>query len=416
MPSNVRFVHAADLHLGAPFKGVDASDPRVRDALVASTHEALGRVVDLCVAERADFLVLSGDVYNSAEKSVHDQAAFRAQMRRLEEAGITAYVAHGNHDPADGWSAGLALPETVHVFRHDAVERVEHVRDGEAVAALYGRSFPTRKVTDDYAEGFRRADGEALAIGVLHTNVGSRPGYDDYAPATTDGLARAGMDYWALGHIHQPGRISDAPRAVYAGCSQGLSPAEAGPRGCFVVDAGPHGIDERFVETASVRWATATVDVSTAEGLDSLLAAVSAACDRLRAEANGRPAVARLSLEGRGPAHAVLARGDAFEWLLNELRAEQLDRDPWLWVDELRDNTRRAVDAAASAGGDGFDGVLVAVARRLEGDPARKRLEELLEGPMSRLAVKPEIDLDAGDVLVRARDLCLDLLLDEEGR
>ena len=61
----VRFVHAADLHLGAPFQGVDASDARVRAALLASTYEALDRIVALCLAEKVDFLLIAGDVHNS---------------------------------------------------------------------------------------------------------------------------------------------------------------------------------------------------------------------------------------------------------------------------------------------------------------------------------------------------------------
>jgi DNA repair protein SbcD/Mre11 len=415
MPT-VRFVHAADLHLGAPFKGVDASDPRVRDALVASTHEALGRIVDLCLAERVDFLVVAGDVYNAAEKSVHDQAAFRAQMQRLAEAGIRAYVAHGNHDPADGWSAGLTLPDTVHVFSDHLVERVVHSRDGEIVAALYGRSFPTKKVTADFVPQFRRHDGDTFAIGVLHTNVGSRAGYDDYAPTTLEQLSHAGMDYWALGHIHLPARILESPRAVYAGCPQGLTPNEDGRRGCFLVEAGPHGVEERFVETSSVRWARGTVDASGIRDLEGLLAALSSACDALRADAAGRPVIARLAIEGRSELHAELARAGVLVDVLRDLRSEQLDHDPWLWVEELRDATRRTIDADALRDHDGFDGELVRLADAKRGDRARAEVEALVEAATARLVVRPELELDPDDVLRRARDLCLDLLLPEGDR
>ena len=122
------FVHAADLHLGAPFARIDATDPRPARP-PCGTRSSPPRSGarpdrDLCLARTADFLVLAGDVYDAAEKSVHDQAAFRDAMRRLADAGVRAYVAHGNHDPADGWSAGFALPENVHVFSHESVERV----------------------------------------------------------------------------------------------------------------------------------------------------------------------------------------------------------------------------------------------------------------------------------------------------
>ena len=88
MAGPVRFVHAADLHLDAPFKGVDASDPRVRDALASSTYRALDRLVEICLEHDALFLVLAGDIYNQAEKQLRAEFAFRAACERLAEAGI----------------------------------------------------------------------------------------------------------------------------------------------------------------------------------------------------------------------------------------------------------------------------------------------------------------------------------------
>ena len=119
----VTFVHAADLHLDAPFQGIDASDDRVRSALVAATYEALDRIVGICLDEQVDFLVISGDVYNSRDKSLRSQFRFQSAMERLAEAGIHVFVAQGNHDPAEGWSAGLPMPETVHYFSTARVEK-----------------------------------------------------------------------------------------------------------------------------------------------------------------------------------------------------------------------------------------------------------------------------------------------------
>jgi DNA repair exonuclease SbcCD nuclease subunit len=216
----VRFVHASDLHLDATLSGVDATDDRVIGALVRATFDALDRVVEICVEREADFLVIAGDLYNSADRSLGAELAFQKRMQRLAEAGIRAFVVHGNHDPADGWSAGLDLPDSVVVFSDRVVERCEVVKDGELACAVYGRSFPSRQVQENYARQFRRQTGDPLAVAVLHANVGQREGWDDYAPCSVQDLRAAGMDYWALGHIHVPGRISDNPVAVYSGSTQ----------------------------------------------------------------------------------------------------------------------------------------------------------------------------------------------------
>ena len=130
MSRPVRFIHAADLHLDAPFTGIDATDDRVRAALVDATYAAFERVVDACLEHDVDFLVIAGDLYNAADKSRQAQQRFAAAAERLAQDGIEVFVVHGNHDPASGWSAGLPLPETVHVFSSRDVERVEVDRLG----------------------------------------------------------------------------------------------------------------------------------------------------------------------------------------------------------------------------------------------------------------------------------------------
>jgi len=408
----VRFVHASDLHLDATFGGVDATDEKVAGALARSTIEALDRVVDLCIDRDADFLVIAGDLYNSADRSLRAELAFQRAMRRLDGAGIGAYVVHGNHDPADGWSAGLQLPESVVVFSAEAVERREVLHDGKVVCAVYGRSFPTRQVRENLAREFKREDGDPLAVAVLHANVGQREGWDDYAPCTVDDLRAAGMDYWALGHIHLPERVSDQPPAVYPGSTQGLDPTEEGPRGCYVVDLGADGSVEEFVETASVLWRRVAVDAVKLADLDELRNAVADACKTLRSEGGGRPTVVRIELTGRSDVHADLARPGVLADLVTDVREEQLAREPWIWVDRIRDHTRPAVDLGEILEEEGLRGDLVRLAAARSNDPvaAAELVETLLAPILARLTVRPDLEMTADRVIEQARDLCLDLL------
>ncbi len=261
MRDRVTFIHAADLHLDAPFSGLTAASDRIGKALAEATYEAFRRVIDTAIAREVDFVVIAGDAYNSRDKSLRAQLRFREQMTRLAEAGIEAFVVQGNHDPANGWSAKLALPDNVTVFSADRVGRAEVVRDGELVAAVYGRSFARRDVTENLSLGYRREASDPIAIGVLHTNVGSNADYETYAPATLDDLRAAGMDYWALGHIHKQEVLAENPWVVYSGSPQGINPKETGPHGCFVVDVSPSGaVSLEHVETAPVAWAHVTLD------------------------------------------------------------------------------------------------------------------------------------------------------------
>ncbi len=313
MRDRVTFIHAADLHLDAPFAGLTAASDRIGRALAEATYEAFRRVVDTAIAREVDFVVIAGDAYNSSDKSLRAQLRFKEQMVRLDAAGIEVFVVQGNHDPANGWSAGLPLPANVTVFPSDRVGRAEVVRDGELVAAVYGRSFAKRDVTENLSLGYRREAADPVAIGVLHTNVGSNAEYEMYAPSTLDDLRAGGMDYWALGHIHKQEVLAENPWVVYAGSPQGINPKETGPHGCFVVSIAPGGaVSLEHVETASVAWAQVVVDASEADDLDAVRSLLTDACEDLLARED-RSVVVRFTLTGRshgarGPRPAGAAR------------------------------------------------------------------------------------------------------------
>lgn len=408
---SVRFVHAADLHLDSPFRGVDASDARVRSALVASTFEALDRIVALCVNEAVDFLVIAGDVYNSRDKSTAAQFRFQSAMERLADAGIPVYIAQGNHDPADGWSAGLRLPETVHYFSTREVEALPFERDGERVCTLYGRGYEHAAEKRDLSAGYRREAGDGIAIGVLHTNVGGRTDFEDYAPASMDALRAAQMDYWALGHIHKREVLSTSPAIVYAGSPQGLSPKEDDLHGCYLVEASSGSAKPEFHPTSSVVWARESVDVTECAGLDDVRDALRAVCHRVRDAAAGRPSIVRIDLLGRSDAHELLVRGTVMADLLRDLREEQLAGDPWVWVDRVLDKTSASLDIGAYRVSEDFAGDLVRLVDEMEADPSvvAALLAEVL-GPIEALVGTQDIEVSGEELLLRARDLCLDRL------
>jgi predicted phosphodiesterase len=412
----VRFVHASDLHLDASFGGVNASDDAVAGSFSRSTLESFDRVVALCIEREVDFLVIAGDLYNSSDRSLRAELAFQRAARRLADRGIEIFVVQGNHDPADGWSAGLELPDSVVVFSANAVERREVVRDGEVVCAIYGRSFSSRQVTENLASGYQRHLDDPLAVAVLHTNVGGLTGWDNYAPCTVDDLRATGMDYWALGHIHAPGRISDNPVAVYSGSTQGLNPTEEGARGCYVVELDSHGAREEFVETASIRWKSAEIDGSGLMDLDGLRSAVHTICDDERGKAGGRPMVLRVDLSGRSALHSILGRPGVLSDLVTDLRDEQLGAEPWIWIDRLRDRTRPHIDLEAVAREEGLRGDLVRLAAEWgrDDDRATAIVEELVAPVLGQLQGKRHVGLSPQQIVQRACDLCVDRLSEDD--
>src|SRR5438876_10026778 len=137
---SLRFIHAADLHLDSPFRGLAQTAPKLRDRLQSATLGALERIVDHTIQSKADFLVIAGDLYDSKDRSLRALVAFRKQMERLAERGISVYLVHGNHDPLNGWGSSFQLPANVMTFG-GRTDTEPFLRFGREVAQIVGVSY-----------------------------------------------------------------------------------------------------------------------------------------------------------------------------------------------------------------------------------------------------------------------------------
>lgn len=379
----VRFVHAADLHLDSPFQGVSEVAPHIAAELREATFAAYERIIDLCIERQVDALLVAGDVYDGADRSLTAQLRFQEGLRRLDRHGIRSFICHGNHDPLDGWSAGLHLPESCVRFGTE-VAAAPLTADGRAV--VYGISYPTAAVREDLSARFRPEGEHEFSIGLLHCNVESRAGHGNYAPATLAGLAESGIDYWALGHVHTRQVLRAArPAVVYPGNPQGLDVTETGQRGVYIVEvAGPGRIQLEFAPTCGIQWARLGVDIAAIESEQELLDQLASAVTAVREAAAGCHLIYRLSITGMGPLHQALQK-DLF---LHECRAE-LNRSfgsgaRFVWCDQLEATTLPEFDRAARLGAGDFLAEVLGILDELRVDPAaphqlRKHLAPLFD-------------------------------------
>jgi exonuclease SbcD len=307
---SLRFVHAADLHLDSPFRGVGDASTALKDRLQAATLGALGRIVDHTIHSKADFLVIAGDIYDSKDSSLRALVSFRKEMERLAEQNIPVYIVHGNHDPLNGWGSGFKLPPNVVTFG-GRIDSEPFIRRGRKVAQITGVSYLEERVTDNLACSFKPVYGAPFSIAVLHANVGHQSGHADYAPTTVGELLSAGFHYWALGHVHTRSILASEPAmVVYPGNTQGRNPRESGPRGCYQVDVDSFGRAHlEFVDTSIARWAHIEFSIASVGTMDQLVDAIS---EKARLEASGfeGPTVIRCTIRGKGPLHRDLQRDE----------------------------------------------------------------------------------------------------------
>jgi DNA repair protein SbcD/Mre11 len=402
-----RFVHAADLHLDTPFAMMGRVAPAIAERLRDASLEAFDALVRMAIDREAAFAIFAGDIYDRADRGVRAQLRFLRGVEKLGERGIRVFVAHGNHDPLDGWSVGARLPDNLVVFGSDEVETHTVMNGGEPLAQLYGISYGRRDVTENLALRFRRGDGTGLHIGVLHCNAGSQPEYASYSPCSIADLNRAGMDYWALGHIHQYGLLAERrPCIVYPGSLQAGKSNEIGPRGAVLVEVAEGAVERvDFVPLDCVRFARAALDISGGVDLPDLRKAI-LNC----ATGEGLDQVLIITLSGRGPLHGDLRRRGTVDDLLRDVRDELGIASPFVWIDRIVDQTRPELDREAIRSRGDFSAELMRLVDGLRADP--DGLESLLAGI---LQPSDRFEPDEGESLLQdAEELALDLLEGEQ--
>jgi DNA repair exonuclease SbcCD nuclease subunit len=342
---------------------------------------------------------------------VRAQLRFLRGVERLGDRGIPVFVAHGNHDHLEGWSALRKAPDNLTVFDSEAVETYTVMRAGAPVAQVYGISYGQRDVTENLALRFHRCEGPGLHVGVLHCCVGNLPDYPAYSQCSVADLIAAGMDYWALGHIHQYLRLADGrPWIVYPGSLQAGKSNELGPKGAVVVSVAGETVERvDFVELAQVRFERLELDISNEPDLHSLRKTLLAG-----AVSDGKDMLLTVALSGRGPLHRDLRRPGAIADLLRDVRDELGVASPFVWVDRIVDQTRAELDRETIRRRGDFSAELTRLVDKLRADP--EALEILLaEPPVSRFMSNGEVD-DSESLLREAEERALDLLESEQER
>jgi exonuclease SbcD len=269
----LKIVHAADIHAGRPAsRELDREKASVRRREIET---GLSRIADLCKREKADLLLLSGDLFEHSHVRATWAREAREVFRSLDQTRV--FISPGNHDPLvrDSLYKTAAWPENVTVFEGDGFGEVV-LQDLNTV--VHGLGWRTYLEHRRLLKGFHRVREGSFNILVIHGDVVWNPAASDngsqYLPIHPEDLEGSGMDYAALGHIHAPGQFHVGQvTAVYPGCPEPLDFGDKGQRGVYLVSvderAGQAGfsVSAEFVPMALREMRTVDLDIT---GLDTV--------------------------------------------------------------------------------------------------------------------------------------------------
>jgi DNA repair protein SbcD/Mre11 len=297
-----RFVHAADVHLDSPLRSLALRDPDLADLIGNATRRAFVRIIDLCLGEQVDALLLAGDLYDGEQTSMKTARFLAEQLRRLREAGIRVFIIRGNHDAISKITKELVLPDSVKVFGGRAEAVSIDRAPGRFPVVIHGLSFAQPHAPESLLGKYRPPVEGAVNIGILHTSLAGARGHDLYAPCSLADLQATGFRYWALGHVHKRSVVEGECTIVMPGMPQGRDINEAGSKSVTLVTIGDdRSIDIEERATNIAQFARVSVDVTGADDWPELISAVARALEKECVAVGAEHLVARLQIIGSTP-------------------------------------------------------------------------------------------------------------------
>jgi len=215
----MRFIHTADLHLGAaPDKGHPWAEERAE-----AIRNSIKYITDLAETEAVDLLLIAGDLFHRQPlrrelKEATELFRGLSHTRVVLIAGNSDYVSDASPYQDFIW------PENVSFLSAGSINSVFFE---DLNTEVHGISYSRKENRDAILTGIRPPEDGKLHILLAHG------GDDNHIPLHLTDLASSGFDYIALGHLHQP-RIYKDTRIAMAGSPEPIDHSDPGPHGCLL--------------------------------------------------------------------------------------------------------------------------------------------------------------------------------------
>lgn len=209
-----RFIHAANIRLDVPVS-VQTSETlteELRFAFEDATLFAFDEVIEACIKRDVDFLLLSGNVFIEADRSLRARLALLKGFNKLNDKNIHVFVLPGDADPPEAWRAIPEMPDNVTVCYSSNPEPMElFIKD--QLATTVSASMWLGEADDFGIRVLAQGGGDVqpFRIGVV-----SKAKYEEsrrmasLAASASDETIAASLQNVASGEkIEDPGKVKD---------------------------------------------------------------------------------------------------------------------------------------------------------------------------------------------------------------
>lgn len=242
----MKFIHIADVHLGARPEGIKVGNGTREQEI----WESFENVLQTCEWEEIDLLLIAGDLFHR-QPLMRELKEVNYLFSKLTKTKVVLIA--GNHDyiKPDSYYLSFEWNENVHFLTNGHLGCVEFP---ELQTAVYGLSYYQKEITErlyDQAKAMKRQPCEILL---------AHGGDEKHIPFQKESLRNLGYDYIALGHIHKPQAVIEQ-LAVYAGALEPSDRNDYGAHGYVKGIWDEKGTRVSFVKSAKREYRQVVIEV-----------------------------------------------------------------------------------------------------------------------------------------------------------
>lgn len=197
----MKFAHLADIHLGG------WKDPK----LTQLGEQAFAKAIETCLEQKVDFIIIAGDLFNTAIPSIDIIKECTRILRKIHDANIPVYAIPGSHDFSSAGKTMLDVLEKAglltNVMKHKNEKQLDFTIDektGTKLAGFYGKKGGLEKFEMNELDKTNLENETGFKIFLFHTGI-----YEfmplklkDKMESAPHNLLPKNFHYYAGGHIH----------------------------------------------------------------------------------------------------------------------------------------------------------------------------------------------------------------------
>lgn len=199
----MKFAHIADCHIGG------WSELKLKELGIQSFSKA----INICIERRIDFVLIAGDLFNTALPSIDLIKRATSDLKKLNEYNIPCYIIPGSHDFSPSGKTMLDVLENaglvINVVKFENIDDkiklnfTNDMKTGIKITGLFGKSGGLEKSYYELLDRKNLENEKSKKIFMFHTTLTEfKPEHLAMISSEPVAILPKNFNYYAGGHPH----------------------------------------------------------------------------------------------------------------------------------------------------------------------------------------------------------------------